>query len=101
MKLLLGSGLCAMLVGGSLCATAAPAWATCPSGTVPTDFAGVCVSGQAGAGAPVNGQLTSPVTSSGAGAAFGGGPNSLPSVNGIPCTPQKIGTCIGLAQSQG
>ena len=100
MKLLLGTGLCAVLVGGALCATAAPAWA-CPSGTVPTHFDGVCVSGQSGEMAPVNGQLTSPVTSSCAGAAFGGGPNSLPSVNGIPCTPQKIGTCIGLAQSQG
>ena len=100
MKLLLGSGLCAMLVGGSLCATAAPAWATCPSGTVPTHFDGVCVSGQSGEMAPVNGQLTSPAMSSGTGAVAGGGPNSLPSVDGIPCTPQKMGTCIGLTESQ-
>ena len=100
MKLLLGSGLCAVLVGAGLSASAAPAWA-CPSGTVPTDFAGVCVSGQAGAGAPVNGQLTAPAMSPGHGAVMGSGPNSLPSVDGIPCTPQKIGTCIGLTESQG
>jgi hypothetical protein len=32
---------------------------------------------------------------------FSGGPNELPSVNGIPCTPQQLGTCIGLAESGG
>ena len=37
----------------------------------------------------------------GGGAVIGGGPNQLPTVNGIPCTPERIGTCIGLIQSQG
>jgi len=64
-------------------------------GTAPSDFGGVCVSGQSG------GQPVMPATPSGTGAVFGVGPNELPSVDGIPCTLQKIGTCIGLAESQG
>lgn len=95
-----GAGLCAALIGGALCATAAPA-AACPSGTVPSHFDGVCVAGPSGEQMPVNGQLPAPIMSSGTGAVLGGGPNQLPTVNGIPCTPEKIGTCIGLIQSQG
>ena len=34
------------------------------------------------------------------GPVIGGGQYGLPTVNGIPCTPEKIGTCIGLIQSQ-
>ncbi|MUL45351.1 hypothetical protein FZI85_07170 [Mycobacterium sp. CBMA293] len=77
---------------------AAPAYA-CPWGTVPSHFDGVCVSGPAGRSGP---QAVPPQTSnSGAGGAnitqsVGG----LQTVNGIPCTPQHIGTCIGLIQSQ-
>ena len=94
MRILVGATACAALVGAGLCATAIPASA-CPYGTVPSDFSGVCVSGTSG-GPPVV-----PNTAPGTGAVFGGGPNQLPTVNGIPCTPEHLGTCIGLAQSQG
>lgn len=84
---------------GALSATAPIAMA-CPSGTVATDFSGVCVSGGQPDGQPVNGELPATAGSIG-GADISGGLNGLPSVDGIPCTPQRIGTCIGLAQSQG
>lgn len=77
---------------------AAPAYA-CPWGTVPSHFDGVCVSGQSRGSGP---QAVPPQTgNSGAGGAnitqsVGG----LQTVNGIPCTPEHIGTCIGLIQSQ-
>ena len=100
MKFLIGAGAGAALVGGGLCVTA-PSASACPYGTVPTSFDGVCVSGQSGGGSAPAGQLGgSPVGSAG-GPKFGGGPNQLPTINGIPCTPQNVGTCIGLAQSQG
>lgn len=83
------------LITGALYATAPTAMA-CPSGTVPTDFGGVCVSGGEPGGQPVNGELPAV-----GGAVFGGGVDSLPSVDGIPCTPQHLGTCIGLTESQG
>lgn len=94
MRILLGAAACVALVAAGLGATAAPASA-CPYGTVPSNFAGVCVSGSSGGPAVV------PHTPPGTGAVFGGGPNQLPTVNGIPCTPEHLGTCIGLAQSQG
>lgn len=99
-KVLIAGGAAAALVGGGLIVTAAPASA-CPYGTVPTHFDGVCVSGHSGGGSAPVGQLGGAPVASGGGADFGGGPNELPTVNGIPCTPEKIGTCIGLAQSQG
>lgn len=94
MKMLVGAGVCATLAGAGLWVFAAPASA-CPAGTVPSHFEGVCVSG------PSGGQAVAPAPSSGGGAVLGGGPNELPTVNGIPCTPQRIGTCLGLMQSQG
>jgi hypothetical protein len=94
MKIFLGAGACAVLVGSGLFATAAPASA-CPYGTVPSDFSGVCVSGTSG------GPTNVPVAPSHTGAVYGGGPNQLPTVDGIPCTPQNLGTCIGLSESQG
>ena len=94
MTIFLRAAVCAMLVGAGLGVTAAPASA-CPYGTVPSHYSGVCVSGPAG------GQAVAPGPSSGGGAVIGGGPNQLPTVNGIPCTPGRIGTCIGLIQSQG
>lgn len=97
MKLVIGAGLCATLVGTALCATA-PTAGACPSGTVPSDFSGVCVSGGQPDGQPVNGELTAPI---GEGAVISGGSDSLPSVDGIPCTPLHLGTCIGLSESQG
>lgn len=97
MKLLLGAGVCAALIAGAL-SVSAPTASACPSGTVATDFSGVCVSGGEPDGQPVNGELA-PVVSS-EGPAITGGIDSLPSVDGIPCTPQQLGTCIGLEQSQ-
>ncbi|MFM8598881.1 MAG: hypothetical protein ACKOB8_07730 [Mycobacterium sp.] len=94
MRVFLGAGVCLVLVGAGLGVTAAPA-AACPYGTVPSHFEGVCVSGPAGA------QMTPPIVSSTTGSIIGGGVNQLPTVRGIPCTPEKIGTCIGLIQSQG
>ena len=85
-----------MLIGAGLCATAAPAQA-CPYGTVQTHFDGVCVSGQSGGGQPAG--VPNPVQAGGA--QLSGGPNELPKVNGVPCTPQNVGTCIGLTQSEG
>jgi hypothetical protein len=90
-KTLLGSGSCALMIGAGAWVTAAPA-AACPYGTVPSDFSGVCVSGG------TNGAVV-PVAPPHTGAVFGGGPNELPSVDGIPCTPWQLGTCIGLAES--
>lgn len=94
MRTFLSAGACALLIGGGLCATAAPAQA-CPYGTVPSHFDGVCVSGQSG-GSP---GVVNPVQAGGA--QLSGGPNELPRVNGVPCTPQNVGTCIGLMQSEG
>jgi hypothetical protein len=94
MKIVVNAGACVVMVGAGLCATAAPASA-CPYGTVPSDFSGVCVSGTSGGGQAV---APSPPQT---GAVYGGGPNELPTVDGIPCTPQHLGTCIGLSMSQG
>jgi hypothetical protein len=80
------------IVAGPL-AVAAPAGA-CPYGTTETRFPGVCTQGASGgnraiapAGPDVN-QVTTPI---------GGG---IPSVNGIPCTQEHLGTCIALTQNQ-
>lgn len=96
-------GSCAVgLIVGSLSVGAvsmsAPALA-CPYGTMPSHFEGVCVAGQSRGGGP---QSVAPQTgnSGSGGANITGGVGSLQSVNGIPCTPQHIGTCIGLIQSQ-
>ncbi len=91
---------CAGALAAAPLVVAAPAVAkTCPYGTVPTRFDGVCVQGQAGGfGAP--GPVVPPQASA-PGGQMVVAPGQLPSVNGIPCTPQKVGTCIGLQQSQG
>ena len=91
MKLFAATGACALLIGAAACVTAAPASA-CPYGTVPSDYSGVCISGGTNGGGQVP---TAPES----GAAFGAAPGQLPSVDGIPCTPQQIGTCIGLSES--
>jgi hypothetical protein len=91
MKILVGAGACALLIGTGAFVTAAPASA-CPYGTSPSDFSGVCISNG-------NGSAAVPPAPAQTGAVFGGGPNELPSVDGIPCTPQQLGTCIGLAES--
>lgn len=91
MKFLVGTGVLSVLIGTAAFMAAAPASA-CPYGTVPSDFSGVCVSGG------TNGGVV-PVAPPHVGAVFGGGLNELPTVDGIPCTPQQLGTCIGLAES--
>ncbi|MCW1959490.1 MAG: hypothetical protein KIH64_013305 [Mycobacterium sp.] len=91
MKILLGAAAWALLIGGGAYVTAAPA-AACPYGTTASDFSGVCVSSG-------NGSAGVPVAPAQSGAVFGGGPNELPTVDGIPCTPWQLGTCIGLAES--
>ncbi|BBX83271.1 hypothetical protein [Mycolicibacterium aubagnense] len=77
---------------------AAPAYA-CPWGTVPSHFDGVCVSGQSTGIGP---QAVPPQTtnSGGTGAQITQSVGGLQTVNGIPCTPEHIGTCIGMIQSQ-
>jgi hypothetical protein len=78
---------------------AAPASADCPYGTVPTKFSGVCVQGQSGGfGAP---GVVVPPSVGPPSANVVNNPNGFGSVNGIPCTPEHMGTCIGLQQSQG
>lgn len=91
---------CAAAFAAAPLVVAAPASAKdCPSGTVPTHFDGVCVQGQAGGfGAP---GLTVPPDSSAPGAVVVDNPNGFGSVSGIPCSPEHMGTCIGLQQSQG
>ena len=100
MKRLLGLGACAVLAGAGLCATAAPAQA-CPYGTVQSNFEGVCVAGQGGGGQMPSGQIPNAVVPNSGPSIIGGGPNQLPTVRGIPCTPDNIGTCIGLMESAG
>ena len=94
MRFFLGAGVCAVLVGGGLSLSVAPAQA-CPYGTVQASFDGVCVAGQGG------GSMPDAVVPNSGPSIIGGGPNELPTVRGVPCTPQNIGTCIGLMQSAG
>lgn len=91
---------CSVVLAAAPLVLAPAAVATgCPYGTVPTSFSGVCVQGQSGAfgsqGTVVAPQASQP------GAQISGTPGGLQSVDGVPCTPQHIGTCIGLQQSQG
>lgn len=91
---------CAAAMAAAPLVAASPASAKdCPYGTVPTKFDGVCVQGQAGGfGAP---GVVVPPQASAPGAVVVNNPNGYGTVNGIPCTPEHIGTCIGLQQSQG
>jgi hypothetical protein len=94
--ILVGWGAVAIALGSL--SVAAPASANgCPYGTVPTKFPGVCTAGQGG-GAPA--QVVVPPSAGGGGANVSTLPGSgLTSVDGIPCTPEHSGTCIGLQQS--
>jgi hypothetical protein len=92
-------GCAAAFAVAPLVAASPAAAKDCPYGTVPTKFDGVCVQGQAGGfGAP--GVVVPPQAGS-TGAVVVDNPNGFGSVNGIPCTPEHLGTCIGLQQSQG
>ena len=94
-----------VLLGFAVALTAAPlaaaspvaADSTCPWGTKPTRFEGVCISGAGGgAAAPVP-----PVPPSGGGPQYVNNPNGYDTVNGIPCTPDHYAVCYGLMQSAG
>ncbi len=75
---------------------ASPASATtCPNGTVPSSFAGVCSEGSGGGNVAAPPQVAQPPSN------VMLNPNGLASVDGVPCTPQKIGKCIALQESQG
>lgn len=78
-------------------ASPAAADSSCPWGTKPTRFEGVCISGAGGGSAPIP-----PVPpGSGGGPDVVYNPNGFDSVNGIPCTPEHYGTCYGLTQNGG
>lgn len=90
---LIGGFAVAATVGQLVFATQAQA-KPCPSGTVPSKFPGVCVSGPSGGGAlPV-------LTPASEGSGIANAPGQLPSVRGIPCTPENYGTCLALSQYQ-
>ena len=94
-------GLLVLGCAAALCSApmivAAPASA-CPYGTSER-FPGVCTNGSSGRAAPAG--VVVPPQASAPGAAVVLNPNGFSSVNGIPCTPERIGTCIALQQSQG
>lgn len=86
---------CAAAFAALPLAAASPAAATdCPNGTVPTSFEGVCSAGSGG-GVAAPQQVPQPRSN------VFLNPNGLSSVDGVPCTPQKIGKCIALQESQG
>jgi hypothetical protein len=92
-KVLIAGGVAAIFLGPL--AVASPAAADgCPYGTVPTRFSGVCTSGVAG------GIQNSPPSVNAPD--LPGPPPGSPfaTVDGIPCTPEHLGACIGLSQSQ-
>jgi hypothetical protein len=95
----------ALVFGSSVACAAAPlmvaspavADSTCPWGTKPTRFEGVCISGAGGgAAAPII-----PVPPSGGGPTVVNNPNGYDTVNGIPCTPDHYAVCYGLTQNGG
>ena len=65
---------------------------TCPYGTSPTKWPGVCA--KSGSNAPA---FLPPGSTPGGNVVSR--PGELPSVNGIPCTPEHYGTCLALQQS--
>lgn len=94
-------GACAAAIAGGSVVLAAPASADCPWGTRPSHFEGVCVAG-AGTGSSTSGNAVVPPANMSPPLVQSLGPGSgLTSVAGIPCTPQNVGKCIALQQSQG
>ena len=86
---------CAVAFAAAPLVVASPAAAdsTCPWGTKPTHFDGVCISGGGGgAAAPIP-----PVPPSGPGLNIN--PNGVGSVNGIPCTAEHYGLCQAMIQN--
>ncbi len=90
---------CAVAFAAAPLIIASPALAdsTCPWGTKPTRFDGVCVSGGGGgAAAPIP-----PVPPSGGGANIVNNGNGYGSVNGIPCNEEHYGLCQAMIQNGG
>jgi hypothetical protein len=92
-------GACAAAIAGGAVVVAAPASADCPWGTRPSHFPGVCVAG-AGKGSSTSGNAVVPPPDA-APPLVQNTPGGLSSVAGIPCTPENVGKCIALQQSQG
>lgn len=84
-------GCAAAVALGSL-VTASPAVAKeCPFGTQQSRFEGIC--------SPVGGGIPqAPISSAGTGPTINTN-NGYPIVNGIPCTPERVGVCYGMIQN--
>ena len=88
---------CAVAFAAAPLVVASPVAAdsTCPWGTKPTHFDGVCISGGGGgAAAPIP-----PVPPSGGGANIVNNGNGYGSVNGVPCTAEHYGLCQAMIQN--
>ena len=89
---------CATSMAAGALALAAPAAADgCPDGQVADGYSGECIYDMMAdswqdneEGMQMFGIYIGPTYSGG----------QVPSVNGIPCTPEHVGTCIGLSQNQ-
>ncbi|BBY30251.1 hypothetical protein GCM10023114_41440 [Mycolicibacterium sediminis] len=86
---------CAVIAASAPLVAAAPASATCPYGTAQTRFDGVCT--KSGSSGPAY----LPPAASRPSADVVLNPNGFSTVNGIPCTPERIGKCYALQESQG
>lgn len=74
---------------------AAPAAADdCPTGQMVDEYTGECIMDIS----PIAFVDTPEGITIYSGPNYGGG--GVPSLNGIPCTPQHYGTCIGMSQNQ-
>ncbi len=93
-------GACAAAISGGAVVLAAPASADCPWGTRPSHFEGVCVAG-AGKGSSTSGNAVVPPPDASPPLVQTLPGGQLSSVAGIPCTPENMGRCIALQQSQG
>jgi hypothetical protein len=88
-------GCAAAFAAAPLLAASPAAAADCPPGTVASSFAGVCTQGADPSGGVVLPPQVAPPSAN-----VVNNPNGLSSVDGVPCTPQKIGKCIALQESQ-
>ena len=84
-----------VLLSASPLVLAPPAAADdCPAGEVADGYTGECIMDIS----PVAYVDTPEGITIYSGPNYGGG--GVPSVNGIPCTPEHYGTCIGMSQNQ-
>ena len=87
------AGLTALALAFAPLATASPDTAGCPAGQVVDSYTGQCVLDIA----PISWHDGPEGYTVHIGPSYGSG--GVPSVNGIPCTPEHIGTCIGMSQN--